>query len=82
MSTDSKKTRNVEPDDSRVEGTAQDMEGKVPTYQQALDEALEESFPASDPISPGVAEKADREVSTPKDDKDWKLTPGSKDKKG
>lgn len=81
MSTDSKKTRNVEPDDRRVEGTAQEIEGKVPTYQQALDEALEESFPASDPISPGVAEKAEREVSTPKDDKDWKLNPG-KDKKG
>lgn len=45
---------------------------KVPTYQEALDEAIEETFPASDPISPSVAEKADRKVSTPKDDVDWK----------
>ncbi|ANN66172.1 hypothetical protein [Bordetella bronchialis] len=52
---------------------------KVPTYQEALDEAVEETFPASDPISPGVAEKADREVSTPKDDVDWKA---SHDKRG
>jgi hypothetical protein len=47
-------------------------ENKVPTYQEALDEAVEESFPASDPISPGVAEKADRKVSTSKDEVDWK----------
>jgi hypothetical protein len=52
---------------------------KVPTYQEALDEAVEESFPASDPISPGVAEKADRKVSTPKDEVDWKA---SHDKSG
>ncbi|OZI30491.1 hypothetical protein CAL29_20950 [Bordetella genomosp. 10] len=65
----------------RHEGTAQRPEDKVPTYQEALDEAVEESFPASDPISPSVAEKADREVSTPKDDKDWKLKPGSQTKR-
>lgn len=34
--------------------------GKLETYDDALDEAVEETFPASDPISPAVAEKADR----------------------
>jgi hypothetical protein len=65
----------------RHEGTAQKPEDKVPTYQEALDDAVEDSFPASDPISPGVAEKADRPVATGKDDKDWKLKPGSEEKK-
>jgi hypothetical protein len=54
-------------------------DNKVPTYQEALDEAVEESFPASDPISPGIAEKADGKVSTPKDKVDWK---SSHDKRG
>ncbi|OZI23313.1 hypothetical protein CAL26_07570 [Bordetella genomosp. 9] len=45
---------------------------KAPTYQESLDEAIEETFPASDPISPSVAEKMDRKVSTSKDDVDWK----------
>ncbi len=54
---------------------------KVPTYQEALDEAVEETFPASDPISPGFAEKADRKVSTPKDEVDWKAAHDKSDKK-
>ena len=53
---------------------AKDQEG-VPTYQELLDEALDETFPASDPISPSAAERAEREISTPKDEKDWKLKP-------
>jgi hypothetical protein len=63
--------------DRRLEGKATKPEDKVPTYQEALDDALDQSFPASDPISPSVAEKADRAASTPKDEKDWKLKPGS-----
>lgn len=53
---------------------------KSPTYQEALDEAIEESFPASDPIAAEAAEKADRKISTPKDDKDWvrQHEPGTK----
>lgn len=77
MSKDPKK----EEKDRRVEGNASKPEGKAPTYQEALDQAVEDSFPASDPVSPGVAEKAGREVSTPKDKKDWKLEPGSTEKK-
>ena len=62
----------------RLEGTAKKHEDKVPTYQELLDEALDETFPASDPISPSAAMHADRLVHTDKDEHDWKLTPGSK----
>jgi hypothetical protein len=73
-------------DSRKPSGSAQDTshkdavkkQEKAPTYQEALDEAVEETFPASDPISPGVAEKADRKVSTPKDPVDWKA-PQNKD---
>jgi len=61
-----------------LEGTARENEDKVPTYQELLDEALDETFPASDPISPGAAMHADRLIHTDKDAQDWKLTPGSK----
>jgi len=45
----------------------------LPTYQELLDEALELTFPASDPISPGAAARAEERVSTPMDATDWKL---------
>lgn len=78
MTQDTSKTEK----DRRLEGKATKPEDKLPTYQEALDEAVEQTFPASDPISPSAAEKADRAVSTPKDDKDWKARPdGGKDKK-
>jgi hypothetical protein len=63
--------------DRRHEGKATKPEDKLPTYQESLDDAIEQTFPASDPISPSAAERADRAVSTPKDDKDWKLKPES-----
>ncbi|MFC4275043.1 hypothetical protein [Achromobacter aloeverae] len=80
MNTTTRKNQESDAEKKRHEGTAQRPEDKVPTYQEALDDAVEQSFPASDPIAPGVAEKAQREVSTPKDDKDWKLKPGSQRK--
>jgi hypothetical protein len=49
---------------------------KVPTYQELLDESLDETFPASDPISPSAAMHADKQVVTDKDDVDWQLKPG------
>jgi len=58
----------------RLDGTCTD---KVPTYQELLDESLDETFPASDPISPGAAMHAERRVATGKDDIDWKLKPGA-----
>jgi hypothetical protein len=52
-----------------------------PTYQDLLDEAIEETFPASDPISPSAAEaaerRAERRVSSEKNPTDWKMKPGS-----
>jgi hypothetical protein len=56
----------------RPEGKAKD---KLPTYQESLDEALEETFPASDPISPSAAMHADKPVKTGKDERDWKVRP-------
>jgi hypothetical protein len=60
----------------RVEGTGSKPHEKVPTYQELLDEALDETFPASDPISPSAAMHADKQVSSQKDEKDWALKPG------
>lgn len=59
-------------EDKRLSGTAK-KDKKVPTYQELLDESLDQTFPASDPISPGAAVNAEKQISTEKDDKDWKL---------
>src|SRR5262249_41387677 len=53
-------------------------EKKSPTYQDALDESLKDTFPASDPIAPGVAEHAGARTSSDKNPTDWKIEPGSK----
>lgn len=63
----------------RLEGKGQAPQDKVPTYQELLDEALDETFPASDPISPSAAMYAERQISTQKDAKDWQLQPGACD---
>ncbi len=49
---------------------------KVPTYQELLDEALDETFPASDPISPTAAMHASHRVESARDEVDWALRPG------
>ena len=51
--------------------------GELPTYQELLDESLDQTFPASDPISPSAAMHAERRVASDKDAADWKLKPGS-----
>lgn len=48
----------------------------APTYQELLDEALQQTFPASDPISPSAAMSADQRISTGRDGVDWVLQPG------
>jgi hypothetical protein len=48
-----------------------------PTYQEALDASLEDTFPASDPISPSAAMHAERETATRKDKTDWELRTSS-----
>lgn len=59
----------------RLEGKAVKPEDKVPSYQEALDDALDQTFPASDPISPSAALHPQRPVSTDVDEKDWTLRP-------
>ena len=49
-----------------------DTRAQTPTYQESLDDSLDKTFPASDPISPSVGVHAEASVSTGKDRKDWK----------
>ena len=67
------------PKPSGGESVGVDQHG-VPTYQQLLDEALQETFPASDPISPSAAMSAEARISTGRDQTDWVLKPGSGDR--
>ena len=60
---------------NRMDGKAATPQDRVPTYQELLDESLDETFPASDPISPSAAMHAEKQVSTAKDEKDWTLKP-------
>ncbi|HEX6707234.1 MAG TPA: hypothetical protein VF169_20925 [Albitalea sp.] len=60
----------------RLEGVAQPP-AKLPTYQELLDESLDETFPASDPISPSAAMHAERRVATRRDAVDWQLNPAA-----
>jgi hypothetical protein len=63
--------------DERLEAKAKKPEDKLPTYQELVDKSLEDTFPASDPISPTAAMRAAQPVRTPMDDQDWKLKPES-----
>jgi hypothetical protein len=67
----------IEKEARRLEGKCRQKADKVPTYQELLDESLDETFPASDPISPSAAMHAEKQVSTGKDDVDWQLRPGA-----
>jgi hypothetical protein len=60
----------------RAEGKKQHAHEKVPTYQELLDESLDQTFPASDPISPSAAMHAEQKIETERDAHDWKLKPG------
>lgn len=61
--------------EQREAGQAPTPEEKVPTYQELLDEALEDTFPASDPIAVGAATKPKAPVPSPRDERDWTLQP-------
>lgn len=65
------------PESDRLEGSVEKPEEKLPTYQELLDDSIEQTFPASDPISPSAAMYAETQVSTAKDEKDWVLQPGA-----
>lgn len=60
--------------DARSSASAED---KRKTYQGAVDDSLEMTFPASDPISPSAAMHAEKKTRTHRDDVDWKLKRGS-----
>lgn len=62
----------------RMEGEATSPQDRVPTYQELLDEALESTFPASDPIAAGAATHVREPRVTARDAHDWTLDPGSK----
>jgi hypothetical protein len=74
--------RTSEQAQRRQEGTAQPADDKLPTYQELLDTAVEDTFPASDPISPSAALHTGRPVETPMDDRDWKLEPAGGEMSG
>lgn len=58
-----------------VEGAAL-PEDRLPTYQEVLDEAVQETFPASDPVATTTAAAhAARPASTPSDGADWQPEP-------
>lgn len=62
---------------ARLDGTCQQPHERVPTYQQLLDDSLEATFPASDPISPSAAMHAAEQTESPGHPHDWKLEPGA-----
>jgi hypothetical protein len=48
------------------------------SYQQTLDDALDDTFPASDPIAPGAAAHPEAPAQHTGEPADWHLKPGSK----
>ena len=56
-----KDQRRVKQETERLEARGRRPEDKVPTYQELLDDSLDQTFPASDPISPSA----------------WQLKPGA-----
>ena len=69
--------RTPEQVNERMEAKAVEPEDKLPTYQELLDTAVEETFPASDPIAPSAGRHAAQPVRTAMDERDWKLEPAS-----
>jgi len=67
----------LEKEQQRLAGEATKPHEKVPTYQELLDNAIEDTFPASDPIAVGGATKIAEPHTTLRDAKDWTLKPGS-----
>ncbi len=72
-----KDRRQVKQEAERLEAKGRRPEDRVPTYQELLDDSLDQTFPASDPISPSAAMHAEKQVKTGKDGRDWQLKPGA-----
>jgi hypothetical protein len=71
-----KDPRVLERESRRLEGDGASPQAKVPSYQELLDQAVDMTFPASDPISPSAAMHAFEPCTTPRDVLDWTLQPG------
>ncbi|NRF68215.1 hypothetical protein HLB44_14575 [Aquincola sp. S2] len=63
-------------DAQRPGGPACSAQARLPTYQELLDETLENTFPASDPIAAGAAMHACEPRTTARDQFDWTLGHG------
>ena len=72
-----KDPRAVKSPQDRLAGKGKQSAEKVPSYQELLDDALDQTFPASDPISPSAAMAAEKRIKTDKDATDWTLKPGT-----
>ena len=70
-----KDAHNRSRESRRVEGLCATAPEKVPTYQELLDESLDQTFPASDPISPSAAMHAEHAIESARDSRDWSLAP-------
>ena len=53
---------------------------RLETYQDLLDESLQLTFPASDPISAQAATRCADPLETPANPLDWRLHPGSRER--
>jgi hypothetical protein len=71
---DASARRHADRPDARSAASGDDRRA---TYQGAVDDSLEMTFPASDPISPSAAMHAEKKTRTHRDDVDWKLKRGS-----
>jgi len=64
-------------EEHRLSGDAHSPQAKVPTYQELLDETLENTFPASDPIAASAAMHVHEPHTSARDERDWTLEPGA-----
>ena len=67
----------AKPSKQKAAQQDEEKQSSACTYQQAVDESVEMTFPASDPISPSAAMHAEKQTSTDVDDTDWEIEPGS-----
>jgi hypothetical protein len=63
--------------DRRLAGEARSPQAKVPSYQELLDLALDDTFPASDPVAASAAMHVHEPHTTARDCRDWTLKPGA-----
>lgn len=64
-------------EDERHSGRTRCPQAKVPSYQDLLDRALDDTFPASDPPAIGAAAHVHEPRTTARDCLDWTLKPGA-----